>query len=203
MWAGLNEGMKTKQKFKNDIKCFIKEKVPYLKPFLVGLRNTIIACLEVIRSVMSFANRLLIFFGFKKDHRYISEYKKILIAGGYGYGNIGDEAQLAANLEHWKNIVPDCTLTVLTPDKELTEKFHHVLHAELAPRVAFFNHDRCPNYGKSNLRFKLHFFIIAPILLINARLCRAGLPIFLISARTARLLDVVYNSDLLFLSGAF
>lgn len=195
-------------KVKNKIEYIIKEKFPYLKPFFAKLyffyrwfRDTIKACLEVIYSCISFGNRLLIFVGLKKDHKHVLEYKKILIAGGYGYGNIGDEAQLAANLEHWKNIVPDCTLTVLTPDKGLTEKFHNVLHAELAPRVAFFNYDRCPNYGRSNLRFKIHFFILAPILLINARLSRAGLPVFFISARAARLLDVIYNSDLLFLSG--
>ncbi len=197
-----------KRKFKNDIRYFIKEKVPFLKPFFAklrfyyrGLRNCIKVLIEVIHSCISFVKRLLIFVGLKKYHRDILEYKKILIAGGYGYGNIGDEGQLAANLEQWINIVADCKLTVLTPDKELTEKFHHGHHAELAPRVAFFNYDRCPNYGRSNLRFKLHFFILAPILLINAKLSRAGLPVFFISARAARLLDVIYNSDLLFLSG--
>jgi len=194
-------------KVKNEIEYIIKEKFPYLKPFFAKLyffyrwfRDSIKACLEIIYSCISFGNRLLIFFGFKKHHRHILEYKKILIAGGYGYGNIGDESQLASNLEHWKNIVADCRLTVLTPHKEYTEETHHC-NTELAPRVAFFNHDINRNYDQSNMRFKLHFFILAPILLINARLSRAGLPVFFISARAARLIDVICNSDLLFLSG--
>jgi polysaccharide pyruvyl transferase WcaK-like protein len=125
---------------------------------------------------------------------------RVLIAGGYGYGNVGDEAQLAANLKHWRATAPDCRITVLTPDEQYTERVHKV-RTELAPRVIFFHANSKPHYGTSSRLFKLRFILLTPLLLLNARLIRAGLPVLGLTARQARLLDVVYNSDVLFLSG--
>ena len=128
---------------------------------------------------------------------------KVLIAGGYGYGNPGDEAQVAADLEYWRNAVPDCRITMLTPDESTTEGIHgtYGIRTEIAPRVVFFNANRKPYYNRSSQRFKCRFFLLAPLLLLNARLIRAGLPVFAIPASYARLLDVIYNSDILFLAG--
>ena len=125
---------------------------------------------------------------------------RVLISGGYGYENVGDEAQLAANLRCWRNTVPDCRITVLTPDEPFTERTHRV-RTELAPRVVFFDALGKPYYHSSSWQFKLRFLFLAPLLLFNARLIRAGLPVLGITARQARLLDVISNSDVLFLSG--
>lgn len=196
-----NTGIAVNRSVENSMKSFIIRRVPLLADLYRALRAAVTVLHEVTGTWVLFARRFLIFLGFRKNRKDTKEYKRILIAGGYGYGNIGDEAQLAANLENWNDIVPDCRLTILTPNRELTRTFHRLGHVELAPRVVFFNEDRSQNYDRSNLRFKLHFFMLTPILLFNARLCRADLPLFLISARAARLLDVIYNSDLLFLSG--
>lgn len=42
--------------------------------------------------------------------------KKILISGGWGYGNLGDEAILVATLKMIYNIIPDAEITILSPN---------------------------------------------------------------------------------------
>jgi len=125
---------------------------------------------------------------------------RVLIAGGYGYSNVGDEAQLAANLQHWRQAAPGCELTVLTPDPAYTEGLHGC-RVERAPRVVFFRADRSLHYAESTRVFKLHFLLLAPLLLLNARLVRAGLPVCGITAAQARLLEVIQQSEVLFFSG--
>ncbi len=124
----------------------------------------------------------------------------MLIAGGYGYGNIGDEAQLAANIQHWRMAVPDAQITVLTPNLNYTQKTHAGVHTRLAPRIAFFGRGGRMYFGDETT-FKKLFFPMAGLLLFNARLMRAGLPLFGITARQASLLDAIQNADIVFLSG--
>ena len=66
--------------------------------------------------------------------------KYILILGGYGYGNTGDEAQLNESIKLMNNNFKDYKykIIVLTPNPEYTEKVHNC-NVDLAPREAFFN----------------------------------------------------------------
>jgi polysaccharide pyruvyl transferase WcaK-like protein len=124
----------------------------------------------------------------------------VLIAGGYGNGNVGDEAQLAANLSHWRAASPGCQLTVLTPDPDYTKNVHGQIRVELASRISLFGKGALPYYGAETV-FKKKYFLVAAICLFNACLIRSGLPVFGLSTRGARLLDELNNSDVLFLSG--
>ena len=65
--------------------------------------------------------------------------KYILILGGYGYGNTGDEAQLNESIKLMNNNFKDYDIIVLTPNIEYTKKAHNIENADLAPREAFFN----------------------------------------------------------------
>ena len=65
--------------------------------------------------------------------------KYILILGGYGYGNTGDEAQLNESIKLMNNNFKDYDIIVLTPNIEYTKKSHNIENADLAPREAFFN----------------------------------------------------------------
>lgn len=125
---------------------------------------------------------------------------KVLISGGYGYGNIGDEVQLAANLQRWKKESPSSQVTVLTPDPEYTKTVHPDILVELAPRISLFGIKGKAYFGSERL-FKILFFILAPLYLFNARLMRADLPVFGLTSKQARMLDIIKNSDVLFLSG--
>lgn len=64
--------------------------------------------------------------------------KYILILGGYGYGNTGDEAQLNESIKLMNNNFKDYKIIVLTPNPEYTEKVHNC-NVDLAPRESFFN----------------------------------------------------------------
>ena len=125
---------------------------------------------------------------------------KVLIAGGYGYGNIGDEVQLAANLQRWKKLAPASQITVLTPAPEYTKTVHPDVLVELAPRISLFGIKGKAYFGSERL-FKILFFILAPLYLFNARLKRVGLPFFGLTLKQARMLNIIKNSDVLFLSG--
>lgn len=125
---------------------------------------------------------------------------RVLIAGGYGYGNVGDEAQLGANLQHWQTAAPGCRLTVLSPDREFTHALHDPISVELATRTSLFGRGGQQYYG-SDKTFKRMYFLVASLCLVNAWLLRAGLPVFGLTAAQARLLDELHDSDVLFLSG--
>jgi polysaccharide pyruvyl transferase WcaK-like protein/coenzyme F420-reducing hydrogenase beta subunit len=125
---------------------------------------------------------------------------RVLIAGGYGYGNIGDEAQLAANLQHWRKALPASELTVLTPDPEYTSKTHRNIKVELATRISLFGNGVTTYFGSEKL-FKKRYFYLVPLYLFNACLMKAGLPTIGLTEGQVRTLETVYKSDVLFLSG--
>jgi len=135
-----------------------------------------------------------------KKRPFDREHLHVLVAGGYGYGNIGDEAQLAANIRHWKKSFPACELTVLTPNLEYTGKTHKNVRIELATRVSLFGKGNVPYFG-SDSRFKRLFFLLVPLYLSNAYLIRAGLPAIGLTRRQFQALQEIRDSDVLFLSG--
>lgn len=148
----------------------------------------------VVRSV-------LLFFGLRRPKRSVDNDRlRVLIAGGYGYGNVGDEAQLAANLQHWQRLSPNCRLTVLTPNRKYTYDMHGPIRVELAPRKALFSFEAQEYFGSVKI-FKVLYPLVAAVCLFNACLVRAGLPIFGLTSAQARLLNELNDSDVLFLSG--
>ena len=124
----------------------------------------------------------------------------VLLTGGYGYGNVGDEAQLNTNIKRWKNKISDAHLTVLSPHPHYTAQ-HHGVHAEISPRVIWFNANRSACYSCSNFIFQISFFITVPRQILGARLMRAGLPPLFLSAEEGHLLHLVQRADILHISG--
>jgi polysaccharide pyruvyl transferase WcaK-like protein len=124
----------------------------------------------------------------------------VLVAGGYGYGNVGDEAQLAADLACWHAADPHAHLTVLTPDEPYTRRVHQV-QTEPAPRNVWFQAADKPHYRRSDGWFRFRYRLLWPLLRANAALIRAGLPTVGLSAARARLLDAIHRSDVLFFCG--
>lgn len=66
---------------------------------------------------------------------------KILILGGYGGNNVGDDAQLEGALIDLRAAIPCATLVVLTPNLEQTARRHGISNVGYAPRVSFFDFD--------------------------------------------------------------
>jgi polysaccharide pyruvyl transferase WcaK-like protein len=138
---------------------------------------------------------------------------RILLLGGYGYGNVGDEAQLSADLELLEKIAGRDCLKVLSPNPDYTGLQHDGVASTLAPREAFFDQSSSPLYkirtrasGSSvkrigNAVYKLLFLLRMLWLLANAWLIKVGLPPVLLGTKRIALLEEVRKSDLIFFVG--
>jgi polysaccharide pyruvyl transferase WcaK-like protein/coenzyme F420-reducing hydrogenase beta subunit len=125
---------------------------------------------------------------------------RVLIAGGYGYRNTGDEAELAANVGRWRRMAPGAEIIVLSPNPAYTAETHGV-ETRPASRVVFFDADRSAEYGRSSEVFRKLFFRVKRRVLANAHFLRLGLPAVGISERAAEFLRLLKTADVLHLSG--
>jgi len=129
-----------------------------------------------------------------------SEGVNVLIAGGYGYQNVGDEAQLGTVISQWKNLCPDVKITILSPDPDYSKR-HHGENSETAPRVSLFNADKSNNYSDSNFWFRLRFRWVKPRMLFLARLYRKRSSLIGVYPHEINLLKLIKQADVLHLSG--
>lgn len=67
--------------------------------------------------------------------------RNILVLGGYGGNNVGDDAQLEGSLNDLKAIIPEASVIVLTPNLEQTMSRHWPSSVAYAPRISFFDFD--------------------------------------------------------------
>jgi len=67
--------------------------------------------------------------------------RNILVLGGYGGNNVGDDAQLEGSLNDLKSTIPEASVIVLTPNLEQTMSRHWPSSVAYAPRISFFDFD--------------------------------------------------------------
>lgn len=126
---------------------------------------------------------------------------KILVLGGYGYRNAGDEAQLSANLAELRRRWPGRLVEVLSPDPAYTHAEHAGCAVGEAPRLAFYDADSSSLYGLTGPMTKLRFLRRSAWLYFNAWLVRQGWPTMGLQARRAALLHELSTAELAFFSG--
>ena len=129
-------------------------------------------------------------FSIKRVFRFKNKYKKyttkkILVAGGYGYGNTGDEAQCAATLKLLSERYNDYQIVNLTPNIEYSKKQHPNYIHEYASRVLFFNQMRECNCFDFD----------------NSFLVRAELPTFFINSEITKFLYELKECSLFYFCG--
>lgn len=130
--------------------------------------------------------------------------RKILLVGGYGAGNLGDEAQLSGTLKELKRRFPGFLIKVLTPTPHRTHLEHGGCLVGEAPRQAFYDLDRSSLYGLARGWTKLRFLARSWWLLLHAWLVRAGVPIALVRPRRMALLhDLATARLVLFVGGGY
>ena len=66
--------------------------------------------------------------------------KTIMVAGGHGYGNAGDEAQCAETLKLLARRYPDFRVLDLTPDTDFSSREHPDFEHAAASRTVLFSH---------------------------------------------------------------
>ncbi|MDY0039458.1 MAG: polysaccharide pyruvyl transferase family protein [Desulforhabdus sp.] len=127
--------------------------------------------------------------------------RKILVLGGYGYGNTGDEAQLNANIQDLGRVFPNHLIKVLSPNPVYTHLQHGRCAVGDAPRTSFYDAGETSLYNLRSRWEKVIFLLRSGWLYINSYLVRMGLsPVFLKAKRSALLHDLA-TADLVFFSG--
>jgi polysaccharide pyruvyl transferase WcaK-like protein len=125
---------------------------------------------------------------------------EVLILGGYGFGNTGDEAQLNANLVRWRDSGAHLDVVVLSPNPNYTSK-HHKCRSALASRVIFFRSNVTVHYNHSDRRFRFAFWLTLIRMELNARLMRAGLSPWLATSQESRFLGRLQSATAIHVSG--
>ena len=121
---------------------------------------------------------------------------KIVLIGGFGWHDIGDEAQLTTPLIYLKKFIPDVQFLGLSDNPEYTAEYHKV---ETDYSISYYLFPEMRNiFSKVIRKFGLDLFIRIVILLFNARRLRKDKkPIFL-NESGKRLLNNLKSGDLLF-----
>lgn len=139
---------------------------------------------------------------------------KILILGGFGYHNVGDEAQLAAVLERLTRLFPNSLVKVLSPNPDNTFLEHEKCFVDYAPRVSFFKENESLLYSIRdnsqynnasmkllNMLLKFLFLVKSRWIELNAFFEKRGLPVMFISSQAAGLLYDIRSSQMIYFEG--
>ena len=108
-----------------------------------------------------------------------------LISGGHGYGNVGDEAQLAGIISEIRSNFQNSNITVLSPNPKYTLDQHSCDKCILASREALFFQTCFPQlynirlkrngsiFMKKHLLFKSCFWLLMACFLIEGNLIQS------------------------------
>lgn len=135
--------------------------------------------------------------------------ENLLILGGAGHGNLGDEALLLSAVQSARAAMPDCKVIVATPDEMVTRQTLGSDPAALvaAPRVCFFRADRDSSYWEFSEVFVARWRSLKDFLLGHSQASvfekiRAGKGPEFVDARGAlALLNAVSSADAIILHG--
>ncbi len=126
----------------------------------------------------------------------------ILVLGGYGNGNAGDEAQCAETLRLLAERYPDFQIRDLTPKPDYSFAEHPRFAHDYASRVLLFNNARRFNwYRVDTFLQKIGFMCISILVYVNAWFVRHGMPVWFINARKAAFLQELSQCSLLYFCG--
>lgn len=128
--------------------------------------------------------------------------KTILVVGGYGYGNAGDEAQCAETLRLLAERYPDFQVRNLTPDPDFSFAEHPGFAHDYAPRVLLYNHGgRFDWYKLTSACRRIAFLFVSCLVYANSWFVKRGLPTLFINARRAAFLHQLAQARLLYFCG--
>lgn len=138
----------------------------------------------------------------KKGTKKSLQDKLILVAGGYGNGNVGDEAQCAETMRLLAERYPDHQIRCLTPKPDYSFHEHPAFAHDYASRVMLFNQGRAHDwYRLSGKVRKLGFLLVGFWTLFNARLVRRDRCTWFLNARKVAFMHQLSRSSLFFFCG--
>jgi coenzyme F420-reducing hydrogenase beta subunit/polysaccharide pyruvyl transferase WcaK-like protein len=134
-----------------------------------------------------------------KEQQYPFE---VIYTAGYGYKNIGDEAQLSSNLAIWKEIAPKAKLTLLSPNPDYTRETHGNYEVIKATRNTFWGYHGIEYAGIGNTKFFKYLFKYKLLgLRLNAFFIKHFSTSFFISPESSYLLKKLKTAKVLHIGG--
>ena len=132
--------------------------------------------------------------------------KTILVAGGYGYSNLGDEAQCETTLELLTNRYSNYQIINLSPNVNRSKELHTKFFHDTASRVAFYNEFDGFNIFSIKFTFwgtlRMFGFILKSILiLLNAHLVKYGVSTFFLNPKSVKFLQQLKEASLFYFCG--
>lgn len=128
--------------------------------------------------------------------------KTILVVGGHGNGNAGDEAQCAETLRLLSERYPDFQIRDLTPNPDYSFAEHPRFAHDYASRVLIYNQSRRFDwYALNSFVRELGFLWVSMLVRMNVWFVKHGLPVWFINARRAAFLQQLSQARLLYFSG--
>ncbi len=128
--------------------------------------------------------------------------KEIIYTSGFGYRNIGDEAQLETNLQLWENIAPEYKVTILSPNPDYTRRIHGNYDILLASRSSFLGITGYDYFGLGETKyFYSYYWIRKQVIWINAFFMKFLTRAPFIGPESSILLKRLKKADLLHIGG--
>jgi len=143
--------------------------------------------------------------------------KRILLIGGYGYLDLGDEAQLAAVLKNLRRFIPDARLTALSDNLVNTRNYHNVetdfslryyLQSPSFKKIKKHDASATVKLQKintnslallfQNIFSNISFFFKSVILIFNAQRLKKDKKTYFLNEALKHFLDTLKSSTLLF-----
>lgn len=128
--------------------------------------------------------------------------RNILVAGGYGYTNLGDEAQCEATLELLTKRYPQYQIINLVPDVNHSKDLHPNYFHEYASRTAFFNEGLPFNIYSFGKIWTVPAFLLKSLwILFNSYLVKYDLPTLFLNSRSVNFLQLLKGASLFYFCG--
>ncbi len=121
---------------------------------------------------------------------------KIVLIGGFGWHDVGDESQLTNSIINLKKFIPSAEFMILSDNPENTSKYHKLATSHSINHYLF--PDAQNLFSKVMRRLSLSFWIRGFILLFNAQCYNYTRKTFFLNKKGKLLLETLGNSDLLF-----
>lgn len=139
---------------------------------------------------------------FKNRFRIQKRAKTILVVGGYGYGNVGDEAQCETTLKLLSDRYPNHQVKNLSPNPDYSHGAHPAYAHDFASRTMFFNQGCSANvFDNCSGWTAIRFLWTMALVRFNAFFVKRNLPTWFINARKAWMLQELAQSSMLFFCG--
>ena len=128
--------------------------------------------------------------------------RNILVTGGYGYTNLGDEAQCETTLEILTKRYPQYQIINLTPDVNHSKDMHPKFYHDYASRTAFFNQGLPFNIYSFGKIWTVPVFLLKSLwILFNSYLVKYDFPPLFLNPRSIKFLQQLKEASLFYYCG--